>query len=85
MRNIINNNRFDLLSNLYEDVLFKPINNVECYKGNNYSMAPFEGYYINENITGLLTSLIKLINKNNKDTIIESQPQIFTTISTNDS
>jgi len=75
MRNIINNNRFDLLSNLYEDVLFKPINNVECYKGNNYSMAPFEGYYINENIIGLLSTLLK---QHKLDyTIFKEQEEIF--------
>ena len=74
MRNIINNNQFDLLRNFYEEYLFKPPIG-DCYNKAGYSLAPFEGYYINENIIGLLSSLLKNLCLNNK--VIEVQNQIF--------
>ena len=74
MRNIITNNKFDLLSEFYEEYLFKPPND-GCYKNKGYSLAPFEGYYINENIIGLLSSLLKNLCLNNK--VIEVQDEIF--------
>lgn len=74
MRNIITNNRFDLLSKFYEKNLFT-YHNSSCYKEDGYSLAPFEGYYINENIIGLLSSLLKNLCLNNK--VIEVQDEIF--------
>lgn len=76
MRNIINNNQFVLLSNFYEQYLFNKGDLSEgCYKEDGYSLAPFEGYYINENIIGLLSSLLKNLCLNNR--VIEVQDQIF--------
>jgi hypothetical protein len=75
MRNIINNNKFDLLSNFYEKYLFNKPTIAGCYKKDKYSLAPFEGYYINENIIGLLSSLLKNLCLNNR--VIEVQDEIF--------
>jgi hypothetical protein len=75
MRNIINNNKFDLLSNFYEKYLFNKPTIDGCYKKDKYSLAPFEGYYINENIIGLLSSLLKNLCLNNR--VIEVQDEIF--------
>jgi len=75
MRNIINNNRFDLLSQFYEKYLFNEPTIDGCYKNKGYSLAPFEGYYINENIIGLLSSLLKNLCLNNR--VIERQDEIF--------
>jgi len=75
MRNIITNNRFDLLSNFYEQYLFTKLTSEGCYVNAGYSLAPFEGYYINENIIGLLSSLLKNLCLNNK--VIEVQDEIF--------
>ncbi len=77
MRHIINNNRFDLLCDFYEEFIFAKPEQIDCYKNKNYSMTPFEGYYINENIIGLLSTLLKNLNLNNK--VIEEQKQIFLT------
>jgi len=76
MRNIITYNKFDLLSNFYEGNIFTKDNPFDgCYKEDGYSLAPFEGYYINENIIGLLSSLLKNLCLNNR--VIEVQDQIF--------
>ena len=74
MRHIIINNRFDLLQTFYEKNFFTL---APGCTNKNYSIAPFEGYYINENIIGLLSTLLKKYNL--KHTVIEEQDEIFLT------
>jgi hypothetical protein len=65
IRNIINYNRFDLLENIYKKIFEVDTitdnriddSNYKCYKETGAVLAPFEGYYINENIMGLLSSI----------------------------
>jgi hypothetical protein len=74
MRNIIQSNKFDLLTNIYNQIFDKPDQNdvmypkpippdtifkYTCTITDSYAIAPFEGYYINENITGLIATLLK--------------------------
>jgi hypothetical protein len=76
MRHIITYNNFDLLSNFYENNIFTKSDLSDgCYIKDGYSLAPFEGYYINENIIGLLSSLLKNLCLNNK--VIERQDEFF--------
>jgi hypothetical protein len=88
MRYLINNNKFEELTEFYEKNIFEPIEytpqatqSVNCYNDDGYSKAPFEGFYINENIIGLLTTLLKKLNLNYKK--IESQNEIFLNNTTN--
>lgn len=92
MRNIIILNRFDLLEKFYS-IIFNTIedndsaydfiannkNKKEKYKCSNkkYSLAPFEGYYINENIIGLLNTLLTNLGLNDNKDFVTEQPKIY--------
>jgi len=94
MRNIINLNRFDLLEEFYASI-FKTIDDddmvydftkngnikKEKYKCSKkkYSLAPFEGYYINENIIGLLNTLLSNLGLNDERDFVTEQPKIYST------
>ena len=94
MRNIINLNRFDLLEEFYNSIFTTIDENdsvydinengkykKEKYKCSNkkYSLAPFEGYYINENIIGLLNTLLINLGLNDNKDFVTEQPNIYLT------
>ena len=81
MRYMIENNKFDELTSFYEQNLFEKKEVDNCYIKDGYSKAPFEGYYINENIIGLLTTLLKHLKLNFN--VIKKQDDIFLNIATN--
>jgi len=81
MRNIINNNRFDLLENFYNEIFEFAKDSQNC-TNTNYLNAPFEGYYINENIIGLLSTLLTHLNLSTKN-VIEEQINQFTELKNN--
>jgi hypothetical protein len=80
MRYIIINNRFDLLKQFYNKYLFNKPNDNDCNTHESYSMAPFEGYYINENIIGLLSTILNQLNiskNSNGGPVINEQKELF--------
>jgi len=94
MRNIINLNRFDLLEQFYDSIFTTIDENDSVYdikeKGSykkekykcstkKYSLAPFEGYYINENIIGLLNTLLINLGLNDNKDFVTEQPNIYST------
>jgi len=64
MRNIIKYNHFDLLTEIYNKIFTFNNKNVtpKCSSHESYAITPFEGYYINENITGIITTLLQKLN-----------------------
>jgi hypothetical protein len=90
LKNIIAFNDFDLLEKFYNEI-FEPINLndiiyydndlIEKYKCsteiNHYTMAPFEGYYINENIIGLLSTLLDKLGLDEKKDFVKEQDEIY--------
>ena len=84
MRHLINNNKFDLLNEFYTENFFNEEvleNKEEKCDNKNFAMAPFEGYYINENIIGLLSTLLnrlKISKLPNGTSAIKEQYDIFT-------
>ena len=81
MRNIIINNRFDILQELY-DFIFNKNDNIhdkkiteKCAQHDSNSMTPFEGYYINENINGLITTILRHLGCNTA--FIKEQTKIY--------
>lgn len=74
MRNIIQFNKFDLLKSIYNNIfnypepndsIYKQSEKYKCSTHDSYAITPFEGYYINENITGLISTLLKNLKLNN--------------------
>lgn len=82
MRYFINKNKFIELAEFYENELFNQDNDPLCFSGKNYSLAPFEGYYINENIIGLLTTILLKLELGE---VIEQQKELFLTEAKNKS
>jgi len=84
MRNIIQFNKFDLLKSIYNNIFSYPEPNDSNYKTNekykcsthdSYSITPFEGYYINENITGLISTLLNNLKLNNN--FVQTQKTVY--------
>ena len=84
MRNIIQLNKFDLLKSIYNHIFdfppdqdnnYKSDEKYKCSTHESYAITPFEGYYINENITGIITTLLKKLQLNNN--FIESQNYVY--------
>jgi hypothetical protein len=67
MKTLINDNRFDIIEKFYKTNIFND---------KDYAMASFEGFYINENILGLLTYLTKNKLKSDK-IVVKEQTEIF--------
>jgi hypothetical protein len=88
MRNIINQNRFDLLEEFYSNFLINNFDDTDCktntkvvdscYKCSSHKsniITPFEGYYINENIISLMGTLLENL-KLSSDFIVD-QPSLY--------
>jgi hypothetical protein len=71
LRYLLENNMIDTLITFYNEKLID--NNNNC---NNYSSISFEGFYINENILGLINALSSRLNSTNKQPI-ESMDNFF--------
>ena len=89
MRNIIQFNKFELLKSIYNNIFDYPQQNDNIYKSNptekykcsthnSYAITPFEGYYINENITGLISTLLKNLKLNNN--FVQTQNAVYTNL-----
>ena len=88
LKNIIDTNDFSKLEEIYQEI-FEPIpendlvyvsgDNIEKYKCStkHYTLAPFEGYYINENIIGLLSTLLNKLGLNKNKDFVEEQVEIY--------
>jgi len=86
IKNIIDNNRFDILNDIYKKIfnqldknILLPSEDIQdknklCSTSEQQLLAPFEGYYINENITGLLSSILSNLYLPN---IIEEQKELY--------
>jgi hypothetical protein len=78
LRYLLENNRIDILLDFYSTQLIND-NHVSCNK--HFSAISFEGFYINENILGLINTLNKKLNPNPKSKYaIESMENYFSDI-----
>ena len=88
MRNIIQFNHFDLLKVIYNKIFGYPDLNdnmylqqttgpekYKCSTHDSYAITPFEGYYINENITGLISTLLRKLDLSNN--FIDEQTSVY--------
>jgi hypothetical protein len=91
MKNIIMGNQFTLLNDIYKEIFEVDKNSVDkkgcsiniadcdilCSIVEEHLLTPFEGYYINENIIGLLSSILNNLFLPN---IIDKQNEIYMTL-----
>jgi len=90
IKNIINGNDFNLLNEIYQKIFelddrtgcnigIEDCDN-KCSSVSDFVLTPFEGYYINENIIGLLSSILNNLFLPN---IIQEQQEIYMSLQNN--